>query len=379
MNIKTLKILIISILIIVPFGVWGASNSSNDQILIAENDIVSGNLLAASKNITVDGTVSGDVIAVAQSITINGRVDGDVLVAAQTIVVNGEVGGNIRVIGNSITINSQVARNLNALGSDVVIGKDSRIGWDAILVSSSAQVKGAITGTLSSYVQNIIISGKIGKNVDIKTYDNNQSQKIIITKETIINGDLNYSSVTRAEIESGANISGQTNYQAPVVHKKNTVSSWIWSRVFSILSLLLIGLIFLFITTKHTNNILRVLKTKPGKAFLVGAIIFLIIPPLVLVLAITIIGLPLAAILLSLWSAGIFLAKTMVAIFVGNLLIKDLLKKPQTPLFWSLIFGTLIMSILFSLPIVGWIISLLTIWLGLGGFLFYVTNQSKNI
>jgi cytoskeletal protein CcmA (bactofilin family) len=379
MNIKTLKILIISALIIVPLGVWGASNNSNNQILIAENDVVSGNLLAASKNITVDGTVSGDVIAAAQSITINGRVEGDVLVAAQNIVVNGEVGGNIRVIGNSVTINSQVARNVNAFGSDVVIGKDSRIGWDVILVASSAQVKGIVTGALNSYVQNIIISGKVGKNVDIKTYDKNQTQKIIITKETIINGDLNYSSATYAEIESGASISGQTNYQAPVVQKKNAVSAWLWSRVFSILSLLLIGLIFLFITTKHTNNILRTLKIKPAKSFLVGAIIFLIIPPLVLVLAITIIGLPLAAILLSLWSAGIFLAKTMVAIFVGTLLIKDLMKKPQVPLFWSLIFGTLIMSILFSLPVVGWIISLLTIWLGLGGFLFYVTNQSKNI
>jgi cytoskeletal protein CcmA (bactofilin family) len=379
MNIKTLKILIISALIVVPLGVWGASNNSNDQILIAENDVVSGNLLAASKNITVDGTVSGDVIAAAQSITINGRVEGDVLVAAQNVVVNGEVGGNIRVIGNSVTINSQVTRNVNAFGSDVVIGKDSRIGWDAILIASSAQVKGTITGALNSYVQNIIVSGKIGKNVDIKTYDKNQAQKIIITKETIINGDLNYSSATKAEIESGASISGQTNYQAPVVQKKNVVSAWIWSRVFSILSLLLIGLIFLFITTKHTDNILRTLKTKPAKSFLVGAIVFLIIPPLVLVLAITIIGLPLAAILFSLWSAGIFLAKAMVSIFVGTLLIKDLMKKPQAPLFWSLIFGTLIMSILFSLPVVGWIISLLTIWLGLGGFLFYVTNQSKNI
>lgn len=378
MNIKHLRILIITALIIVPLGVFGANNN-NEQILITENDVVSGNLLAASKNITVDGTVSGDVIAAAQSITINGRVEGDVLAAAQNVVINGEVGGNIRVVGNSVTINSQVARNVNAFGSDIVISKDARIGWDAMLFASSAQIKGAITGSLSGYVQNVIISGKIGKNADLKTYDKNQTQRIIITKESIINGDLNYTSTTRAEIESGANISGQINYQAPIIQKKNNVSAWIWARVFSILSMILIGLIFLFITTKHTNNILKTLKTKPAKSFLIGAIIFLIVPPLVIVLAITIIGLPLAAILLSLWLAGIFLAKTMVAIFVGNLLIKDLIKKPQTPLFWSLIFGTLIMSILFSLPIVGWIISLLTIWLGLGGFLFYVTNQSKNI
>src|SRR5680860_295621 len=377
MNTKTLKILIIAAIIVIPLGVFGASNNNNEQILIAENDVVSGNLMAASKTITIDGIISGDVIAAAQSIIINGRVDGDVLVAAQNIVINGEVGGNIRVIGNSITINSQVARNLNAFGFDVVIGKDARIGWDAMLIASSAQIKGTINGTLNSHIQNLIISGKIGKNVTINTYNKEQVQKIIITKETIINGDLNYTSATRAEIESGANISGQINYQAPVIQKKNTISTWIWERVFSILSMLLIGLILLFITTKHTNNILKVTKTKPGKVFLIGEIVFLIIPPMSLVLAITIIGLPLTAILMSLWLAGLFLAKTMMAIFIGNLLIKDLLKKPQAPLFWSLIFGTLIMSILFSLPFVGWIVSLLTIWLGLGGILFYVINQSK--
>lgn len=378
MNTKKLKVLIIGALIALPLGVWAASDSSN-QILIAENDVVSGNLMAASKNITVDGTVSGDIIAAAQSITINGRVEGDVIVAGQNVVINGEVGGNIRVIGNSVTINSQVARNLNAIGADVVLGKDSRVGWDAMIIAASAQVKGVINGALDSYVQNLIISGKIGKNVNIKANNKNQAPKIIITRDTIINGDLNYIAPTPAEIESGASISGQMNYQAPVIQKKNTVSTWLWARFFSILSILLIGLIFLFILTKHTNNVLRLMKSHFGKSFLIGAIVFLIIPPLSLVLAITIIGLPLAMILISLWLAGIFMTKALMAIFLGNLLIKDVFKKPQAPLFWSLIFGTIIISILFALPLVGWIISLLTIWLGLGGILSYVANQSKNI
>lgn len=379
MNIKIFKILIITLAIIFPVGVALAANNSSDQILVAEDDVVSGNLMAASKTITVDGTVSGDVIAAAQSITINGRVDGDVLVAAQNIIINGEVGGNIRVIGNSITINSQVARNLNAFGSDIVIGKDARVGWDALIASDSVQIKGVIMGTLTSYAQNIIISGKIGKDVTIKTYNNTREQKIFISKDTVINGDLNYTSPTRAEIESGSGISGQINYQAPIIKKGDTVSTWAWTRVFSFLSIILIGLIFLFVTTKHTEKILKIMKSKPGKSFLIGAIAILVIPPLSLVLVITIIGLPLAAVLMSLWLASILLAKSMVSIFIGNLLIKDLLKKPQAPLFWSLLFGSLIMSLLFSLPLVGWIISLLTIWLGLGSFAYYVTNQSKNI
>ncbi len=377
---KLLKILIFLIIIAFPIAALKAAGTNASQaVFISKSDVVSGNLFAVGDTITVDGVITGDLIAAARSITVNGRVEGDIIVAAQNINIAGDVGGNVRVVGNSIIINNVIARNLNAFGSDVVVGDGARIGWDALIGASSSQVKGVINGSLNVYGRDSIISGKVGKNVIIKIYNESQSQNIIIAKEAIINGDLNYTAQNKANITEGADIAGQINYQIPVVKEKNNATTWAWGRLFSILSIMVIGLIFVFILPQQTKKIVLNIKQRPGKIILIGAITLLTIPPLAILLALSIIGIPLAIALGGLLLAGMIIAKAVAAILLGELLIKDLAKKIQAHLFWSLLLGTIILSLLYSLPIVGWIISLLAIWLGLGSILHYATNKSENI
>jgi cytoskeletal protein CcmA (bactofilin family) len=379
MNIKPLKIIIFLALIAWPLSGLRAAETNNGQaVFIEENEVISGNLFAAGDTITVNGVISGDLIVAAKSVTVNGRVEGDVIAAAQTININGEIGGNIRVIGNAVNINGSVARNINAFGSEIVISEKARIGWDVLIIAANSQVDGVINGALNTYCKQSVISGKVGKNITIKAYDDNQTQSIIITESAIINGDLNYTSKNKANIKAGAEISGQTNYKLPEVKEKNNIAIWAWGRLFSILSMILIGLIFVFIIPKTTQKFIVDMKTKTGKLLLIGAITFFITPPVAIVLMLTIIGIPLAASLMAIWVAGIFLAQTAAAIFIGELIINDLIKA-QAPIFWSLLIGVVILSLLFSLPLVGWIINLIIICLGLGSILFYVTNQSKNI
>jgi cytoskeletal protein CcmA (bactofilin family) len=379
MNKKYLKIIIFLALIAWPLSsLKAATTNAGQAVFIANNEVISGNLFAAGDSITVDGVISGDLIAGAKSITVNGRVEGDVIAAAQNITINGEVGGNVRVVGNIITINGTVARNINILGSEVILSDKARIGWDVILMASTAQIKGIIDGSLNTYCKQTIISGKIGKTATLKAYDENQAQSIIISSGAIINGDLNYTAKNKADIKTGAEISGQTNYHTPPVKEKDNITVWAWGRLFSILSMILIGLIFIFIIPKNTTKFINDLKTKPGKLLLIGVIVLLITPPLTLILALTIIGIPLAAILISIWVAVIFLAQALIAIFTGELIIKELMKI-QTPMFWSLLLGVIIISLLFSLPLVGWLINLIITALGVGSILFYVTNQFKNI
>ncbi|MFA6514170.1 MAG: hypothetical protein WCT50_02675 [Patescibacteria group bacterium] len=379
MNIKPIKIIIFLAVLIWPLsGLKAAETNAGQAVFVAQNEVITGNLFAAGDTITVDGVISGDLIAAAKSITVNGRIEGDIIAVAQNIHVNGEIGGNVRIFGNSLIINGSVARNVNALGSEITIGEKARIGWDTLIMASNTQIKGVIDGALNVYCKQAIISGKIGKTATFKVYDENQAQSIIISKGAIINGDLNYTAKNKVDIKEGAEISGQTNYKMPQIKTKNNVATWAWERLFSILSIILIGLIFIFVTPQNTRKLLIEMRAKFGKLMLIGLIVFLIVPPLAIVLVITIIGIPLAAILLAIWLALILLAKTLVAILVGELIIKDLIKF-QTNFFWTLLVGSIVISLLFSLPFIGWIIKLIIICLGLGSLSFYVTNQSKNI
>ncbi len=373
------RVLFISALLLIPVAGLQAAKTANESVFVTTDEVITGNLFAIAQEITVDGTVSGDLIVAGRSVTVNGRVEGDIIAAAQNIVINGEVGGNIRAISNYLTIDATVARNINAFGTDVFIGEKTRVGWDVIIGARTTRVGGNINGSLNAYAQKIFLSGKVGKNADLVIYGQGQGQEIMINRNAIINGDLTYSAKNRIDFDSGATISGQTSFKQVQTEEKNTWGIWAWGRLFSFLSMLFIGLVFVFILPKYSRILIEEARQRSLKSLILGSIFILILPPLALILLFTVIGIPFAAVLAALWLAGIFLAKTIIAIITGNLILTEVFKKNQIQLFWSLLLGTLILSLLFSVPYAGHIFRLMTVCFGVGVILSYVTNQSKNI
>lgn len=378
MNKKLTKFILIAVAILVPIISFAATKSNSDSIFVASDETITGNLMAAAESVIIDGAISGDLIAVGSSITVNGRVEGDIIAMAQNIVINGEVGGNVRVVGSYINVNGLIARNLNVFGSEILIGENTKVGWDVLIGAMSARVNGDISGSVDSYVQKIFINGRVGKNINIKIYKSSDANNLIIDKSAVINGDLNYSANKKLIIPEN-NVAGQINFRQIETKENGALALWAWSRVFSILSMILIGLILVFALPKQTNNLLELTKKKYLKSILIGAIVLLTIPVLSIILLFTIIGMPLSLVLICLWLAGIFIAKTLAALTLGEIIIKDILKNKKAHLFWSLLLGAVLISLLFSLPWFGWLLRIITICLALGTILIYVTNKSKNI
>lgn len=379
MKSKIIKIILILALLIVPSGaLLAAETKSGNSIYVAKDEIVTGNLYAAGQTITIDGVVSGDIIAAGQTIKINGRIEGDVIAAAQDIIINGEVGGNVRIAGSSLAINGAVARNVNAFGSNIIIGPNARIGWDVLWFGMTTEMRGVIDGGLSGYSEKVLIGGKIGKDVKLNLAKSRQAQEIIITPEAIINGDLVYTSNNAAQISEKASVAGKIQQMAPETKSKDWLWIWLWGQTFSIFAALSVGLVLIFVTKNITGSILSHLEEKPLKAIIPGLILTFVLPPIALVLAITVIGLPLALIISAWWLAAIYLARVFTALVIGRWLIKKIIKKDWS-IFVSLVIGIFICWLLFAIPLVGWILSLIAIWFGLGGIYFYVSNQLKHI
>lgn len=379
MKLNWTKILLLAVILFLPiFALQAADEENKRTVFVASDETITGNLLAASERVVVDGTISGDLIVAATYITVTGRVEGDIIAIGQDINIEGEVGGNIRVIASSVYINSLVSRNLNVLASTFIIGKDSRIGWDVISAAVDTTVRGNIIGSLSSYSQNIFISGKIGKNANLKLYSSKEGA-LIVDNNATINGDFNYSANNELILENASAISGEVTFNKIDEQTRTPISSWLWSRLFSLLSLLFIGSIFVFFLSSASQSVIQRATSKTGYSILIGAAAFLIIPPLVIISALTIIGLPLSLILLCLWLAFIFIGKAMAALILGDVIIKKLFKKEYSHLFWPLLIGVIILALLFSIPWFGWLVNLAAIWLGWGSIISYVTNKPKNI
>jgi len=372
-NIK-LSLIIGGLLILSPLCVSAADIKSGDNVYLPPQETIEGNLYAASNNITIDGEIKGDLIAAAQTIIVNGRLDGDLIAAAQTIIVNGEVNGNVRLAGNSAQINGTVARNLNFIGNALDINKNAKIGWDLMSGANNINIAGLINGNVYGNGNNIVLSGVVGKNLE---FIGNKNSGISLSSEANIGGDLNYSENIKILKKDGAQISGQTKLIKNKEKAKN--KHYFFSIIYKILAAIIIGLIIIFPGKKIINALYDTAQKNPWASLGWGMLILLATPTLSLILIFTIIGIPLAILGFLVWFLVLYLGKIISAIFIGKAVNKILNKEKEKSLLIPLLAGVTIAWLLFSIPFIGWIISLSATCLGLGSLIMYLKIKKRYV
>ncbi|MBN2884983.1 polymer-forming cytoskeletal protein [Patescibacteria group bacterium] len=372
-----LAIFTISVFIL-PSSISATELKSSENLYIPQGETIDGNLYATSNSIIVDGDIAGDLIAFAKNITINGRLNGDLIVIAQNITVNGEINGNIRAISNTAILNGLVARNVNFIGNSLSIGKDAQINWDLLTGALKTDITGIIKGNVNGNSNTVWLSGKIGKNFNFS--NSNQIRKIDISPEANINGNFYYSENTSVSIAQNANIAGKTEIIKKEIDKQNQTSRKIWSFIYMIFAILVIGLVVVSLSKKNIPKLNTIIKEETSKAFTWGFLASLLTPLAVIILVFSIIGIPLAFIIIVLWIILFYLAKIVFALFVGKYLINIFNKENNKDLFHSLgdnnlilplVIGVIILWLLFAIPYIGWILSFIASSLGLGAILLF--------
>lgn len=375
---KFLAIFIIAAaLALIPSATKAFSVRSGDFISNSQDQIVDGNLYAAGSTITIDGQVTGDIICAAQTVNISAKVDGDIICAAQTINITGEVLGNVRVAGNSINLSGTVARNMNAFGSNINISDKAKIGWDLLIAGTQAEMRGNIDGNLHGSVSKLLLAGRVAKNLDIKidsNLENKAKGSLEITDSGSVEGDVIYTGINEAQINK-EKVSGRIIHNLPESATNKMFLAYLWSRVYAIFSALLVGLVLLSLWRKQTLAIIDRMQHKIGANIGFGAIIMFLPPIAALLLMFTLIGIPLSLILLALWIIAIFVGRVIFGIMVGRFLIKKMIRRQTPRLFLEMIMGVVVCSVIFSLPVLGWLGAMVGTWWSLGAIWVYFNKK----
>jgi cytoskeletal protein CcmA (bactofilin family) len=372
---KAILLAALSLFLVLPAATQAFEVKSNPSVYIAKDQTVDGNLYAAGQSITIDGNVNGDVICAGQTVDISGDVAGDVICAGQVIIISGKVGGNARVAGNAIALKGEIARNTMAFGATVSLYNDATIGWDMMVGAGNLDIRGKIGGNLHGGAGATIIAGEIGKDVTLSLNSNSQEKNsmLAIEKDTKINGNLTYTDQVDANIKDGAQINGEITRNEPKSKAgKNDGKRW-WAFgwgigwVYSLLASLIVGFVLIGLwknqVIKMTDNMLAKIKPSISWGF---AIIFLT-PIAIVLIMITIVGIPLALLILGSWLGAIFISKILIGIMIGRSLMEKFWTRKKDSLPLAVIFGLLTTNIIFSIPIIGWIIALIGICWGIGG------------
>ena len=133
-------------------------NISHQDIVIEEGQTFNGDI-AGDKSITVKGVLNGDVSAIGDApVTVSGKVSGDVSAVGGPVNVSGAVSGDVSNVGGPVEITGRVGGNISSLGGKVTLSGNGEVDGDistlggTVLQQDKAVLKGRTnafdTGTL---------------------------------------------------------------------------------------------------------------------------------------------------------------------------------------------------------------------------------------
>lgn len=371
---KTYFLLIFPFLFLLPTASQAYVAKSNDFIYVAKDEIVEGNLYFVSKSLNIEGQVLGDVIGLSQNIQINGQVAGDVIVLSQNISVNGKIDGNFRALSDIVTINGEVNKNINFLGDSLTMGEKSIAKQDIALKAINLELNGQVKGNVHGGSNKSLIRGNIEKDLNL-IVDSTKKKKYLnslqIEESSKIGGLITYRGGNDALIKS--DFDNQKITKKEPINKKKAPRKFN-KLIFSMFSSFIIAIIIRKLFKKKLRDLRHLIIEKNYKLMLNGAMLLFLTPIAVILLLISIIGIPLALIIFIVWLFLIYLSKIIFAITLGYCLFKRMRLEKKSP-YLKILTGVVVLYLILNIPFVGWILSLAITLMFLGAVYYIIKNK----
>jgi len=311
---KYLAVIILGLLLI-PSGVQALTFVSGDQPVI--NTPIPDDVIASGGSVTVGAPVDSLTVA-GGSVTVNAPVRGDVIAAGGALIINGDVGGKVLAAGGDIEVNGN-ATNVLITGGTVRIGKDAVIRRDAMISAGDVTNEGAV-------LQNLTVSAN--------TFNNTGTA-----------GNVTFEEV-----------------QEPALPLPGLFS------VLAAIGFLILGLILVRAFPAPFVAVVRQVERSPIILTVVGFFAIIVSAIVLLIIAVTIVGLPIALVGGLLFIAALMLSSLFVAYALGDVIASRAGWKPGPT--WVFVLGFVILQILLFIPLLGSIVGVIAVSLGYGGLLY---------
>lgn len=355
----------IFLLLVFVFAVGGAGSanakiltSDGGSVVVAESEIVNDDLFIGAQTAQIEGTVNGDVFVGAQTLKVSGVINGNLHAGGNTLILDGTVKGNVYAGGQNILVSGAViGGSLLAGGATVSVDKDTTIGGSLLA--------GAASLSVDSQVKRSVYAG---------------TGNFTLGNTAVIGKDLYYAAgadPSQTNISSEAKIAG-TTYKHEVKTPQNKIDGGAIKRkipaIFGAFKLvgtlvsfagsLVVGFLYLKLFGKHLNQTAKLIIESFWKSLGVGFLVTISFVPGLIILLITVVGIPVAALATLILLLYACLAKIVVGMAAGNWLVARF-KWKMTP-YGTLVLGLSAFYLLKLVPPVGFLAGLIVLWIGLG-------------
>ncbi len=332
------------------------------RVVLPAGEVHEGWFFAAANQVIISGTVNGDAYVAGGTVQVDGEINGDLIVAGGSVTINGEISDNVRAAGGTVECNGSVGKNLTAAGGALRTGKASRIGGgviaaggrimiggevvrDVLLASGEATVSGNVRGnaTVTGEVLSLLPGARVGGNLKVIT---NNKDRVEIAPDAV-----------------GGTVEIVAKQTRDVPRILGFRKGEFWFRIAWVMSLILTTLVWVLLSPTLLASFGKTVLARPGWCVLWGLAGVVALPILIIILAITVIGIPLAFLLLATTLWLIYISQLSLGVAFG---LRALGGDGRWRLFLASVAGVILVHVLMLVPYLGVLLVVAGLILGLG-------------
>lgn len=157
---KTLKLSLLAAALVLSAGAAEAKKNFNIRVdgkdavegpvLVSKGETRDGDIVARG-SVTVEGVLNGDAVSLDGSIAVPGQVNGDVASLGSAVSIAGAVSGDVAALGGAVDVTGRVHGDIAAMGGDVTLGPKAEVNGSVALLggklkkADGARLNGSVT------------------------------------------------------------------------------------------------------------------------------------------------------------------------------------------------------------------------------------------
>lgn len=374
-----------AMLLLFAMPVSAAEFHGGDTYTLPVGETVSDNVYAVGGSVTISGTIAGDLVAAGGNVLITGTVQGDVLAAGGSVDARGNIEGDIRVVGGDVSVSGNVSGEVIAAGGTVHILPDTTIATDVVLIGGTVTMAGNTTGRLIANGGLVEITGSVAEDVQVK------ADELRIRSSAVVSRDVVFSGPRDAQIEDGAQIAGTytfTERQFPTKGDEAQLRSVLRGvltgfAVVRLLGTLTLGLLLLWLLHRSVHAVVTEGGDHFWRSLLTGFLMLVSAPAIVLLLFISLLGIPAGILAMLLYAVLLLIAMPIAGILFGSMTLMFYQNRGKLELNWKVAVGGIaLLSVLRLIPVIGWILGAvfyLAAFGSLGSMVYRVAKHQRRV
>jgi len=137
------------------------------------------------------------------------------------------------------------------------------------------------------------------------------AQRVVLEPTARIEGDLKYQSAEPIVMRPGSVVTGAVQF-TPLQQVQPAAGSGIVLNLIFSIGLILLALLLSRFAPRNLETVADTFKARPWENFGMGLLSLISVPPIAVLLAITLIGFPLALLSMIVWGLALFLSRIIV-------------------------------------------------------------------